>query len=79
MARPMRIEYPGAVHHIRARGNERKKIFWDGHDREIFLNLMKQVKDRFYWLFHSYVRMGSRDRLLVGMPEASLSRGHQEM
>ena len=27
MARPLRIEYEGAFHHITARGNERKRIF----------------------------------------------------
>jgi hypothetical protein len=26
MARPLRIEYEGAIYHITARGNERKKI-----------------------------------------------------
>ena len=27
MARPLRIEYPGAVYHVTSRGNARKKIF----------------------------------------------------
>jgi len=29
MARALRIEYPGAVYHITARGNEKKDIFVD--------------------------------------------------
>jgi len=57
MSRPLRSEYPGAVYHITARGNERKKIFIDDHDREIFLNIIKQVKDRFHWQFHSNALM----------------------
>ena len=27
MARPLRIEYPGAFYHVTSRGNERKDIF----------------------------------------------------
>ena len=29
MARPLRVEYPGAVYHITSRGNEKKSIFRD--------------------------------------------------
>ncbi len=75
----MRIEFPGAVYHITARGNERKKIFLDDRDREIFLNIIKQVKDRFHWLFHSYVLMGNHYHLLVETPEANLSRGMRQL
>jgi len=37
MARPLRIEFPGAVYHITSRGNERKAIFRDDQDRKMFL------------------------------------------
>jgi len=40
MARPLRIEYPGAVYHVTSRGNEKKEIFRDDTDRESFLNLL---------------------------------------
>ena len=35
MARPLRIEYEGALYHLTGRGNERKRIFTgeDGHTR----------------------------------------------
>ncbi len=29
MARPLRIEYPGAVYHVTSRGNEKKPVFKD--------------------------------------------------
>ncbi len=32
MARPLRIEYPGAYYHVTARGNEREKIFFTKRD-----------------------------------------------
>ena len=37
MARPLRIQYEGAVYHVTCRGNERKDIFKDDADRERFL------------------------------------------
>ena len=38
MPRQARIDVPGALHHIIARGIERKRIFTDGVDRDNFLN-----------------------------------------
>jgi putative transposase len=40
MARPLRIEYPGAVYHITNRGNDKKDIFKDDQDRETFLKIL---------------------------------------
>jgi len=43
MARPLRIEYPGAVYHITSRGNARQDIFLDDDDRGEFLELVALV------------------------------------
>jgi hypothetical protein len=43
MARPLRIEYPGAFYHITARGNEQKDIYRDDKDRERFLNYLETI------------------------------------
>ncbi|MEW6002427.1 MAG: addiction module toxin RelE, partial [Nitrospirota bacterium] len=37
MARPLRIEYDGALYHVTSRGNARKPIFKDEEDRTLFL------------------------------------------
>jgi putative transposase len=79
MARSMRIEFPGAVYHITSRGNERKKIFLNDRDREIFLKIFQQVKDRFHWLCHSYVLMDNHFHLLIETVEANLSRGMRQL
>ncbi|MCC7212048.1 MAG: hypothetical protein IT451_09415, partial [Candidatus Brocadia sp.] len=39
MARPLRIQYEDAVYHVTCRGNERKAIYRDDHDRHLFLEL----------------------------------------
>ena len=36
MSRSVRIEFPGAFHHVMARGNRRQKIFLDDDDRRFF-------------------------------------------
>jgi putative transposase len=46
MARPVRIEYPGAFYHITARGNERKDIFKSRSDREQFLSYLQSATER---------------------------------
>jgi putative transposase len=33
MARPLRLEFAGALYHVTARGNERKPIYRDAQDR----------------------------------------------
>ncbi len=39
MARPLRLEYPGALYHVTARGDRREPIFEDNADRALFLAL----------------------------------------
>ena len=41
MARPLRLEFPGALYHITARGNAQQAIFVDDADREHFLRLLE--------------------------------------
>ena len=45
MARPLRIEFPGAVYHLTARGNARQDIYLDDTDRCTFLDLLDDVFD----------------------------------
>ncbi len=40
MARRLKIEFPGAIYHITARGNARLPIFKDDHDRKRFLGTL---------------------------------------
>jgi hypothetical protein len=43
MARPLRIEFPGAVYHVTSRGNARTDIFEDDIDRHLFLSILGQM------------------------------------
>ena len=52
MARPLRIEFPGALYHVTSRGNARADIAGDDADRRIFLDALSATLERFGQLRH---------------------------
>ena len=79
MARPLRIEYKGAVYHITSRGNARQIIFLNDEDRLGFLKILEEVVARYNWLCHAYCLMTNHYHLLVETPDANLSRGMRQL
>jgi len=79
MARPLRIEIPGAVYHITSRGNEKRRIFLEDGDREGFLNLLRYVNKRYHWICHAYCLMDNHYHLLIETPEGNLSIGMRQL
>ncbi|HEY2094570.1 MAG TPA: transposase [Thermoanaerobaculia bacterium] len=75
MARALRTDFPGAVHHVTSRGNERRPIFIDDRDREMFLEFLGRAVKRFGWSLTAYVLMTNHFHLVVQTPEPNLSRG----
>jgi hypothetical protein len=43
MARPLRIEYPGAWYHVLNRGRRAEEIFIDKSDYELFVDLLQET------------------------------------
>lgn len=43
MARPHRLEFPGALYHVTARGNAQQGIYLDDEDRHLFLSVLAEV------------------------------------
>ena len=74
MARPLRIEYPGAFYHITARGNEKKDIFRDDKDRKRFLEYLETAVGRYKAVIHTYCLMSNHYHLLLTTPEGNLSQ-----
>jgi REP element-mobilizing transposase RayT len=79
MARPLRIEYPGALYHLTARGNERRAIYFFDHDRNQFLHVLIQVCKNYNWICHAYCLMDNHYHLLIETPDANLSRGMRDL
>ncbi|GBD97993.1 MAG TPA: addiction module toxin RelE [Nitrospirae bacterium] len=79
MARPLRIEYEGAVYHITSRGNAGEGIFRDEEDRKNMLATIKKVRDRYKWLCHAYCLMDNHYHLIIETPEGNLSEGMRQL
>lgn len=79
MARPLRLEYPGAVYHVMSRGQERGQVFRDDGDRERFLLDLDRAVQEERWVVHGYCLMTNHYHLLVETPEANLSIGMQRL
>jgi len=79
MARPLRLEFAGALYHITSRGDRREAIYLDDGDREDFLDLLGAVCRRFNWTVHSYCLMTNHYHLLVETPDANLSQGMRQL
>lgn len=79
MARPLRIEFPGALYHVTTRGDRREAIFEDNADRKAFLAILEEVVARHNWLCHAYCLMGNHYHLVVETPDGNLSRGMRQL
>lgn len=79
MARPLRIEFPGAVYHVTSRGNAGADVFLDDDDRQVFLGLLAFAVERFGWRCHAYCLMGNHYHLVIETPLANLSRGMRQL
>jgi REP-associated tyrosine transposase len=74
MARPLRVEYPGAFYHVIHRGNAGENIFKSIRDREIFLEYFAKSVERFGVKIHTYCLMTNHYHMLVETPQANLSQ-----
>ena len=79
MPRSARIEFPGAIHHITARGDRRDSIFLDNADRENWLKVLHNVCIHHRWRVYAYCMMGNHYHLLIETPEPTLSAGMREL
>ncbi len=79
MARPLRIEFPGALYHITARGNAQQDIFVDDEDRLLFLSVLERVVSRFHLLLHAYCLMDNHYHLVLETPQANLSQAVRQL
>lgn len=79
MARPLRLEFPGAIYHVTARGNACNAIFLDDEDRELFLACLGEAVVRFGWLCHAYCLMDNHYHLLIETPDGNLSQGMRQL
>jgi putative transposase len=74
MARPLRLEFPGATYHVTSRGDRREAIYRDDADRSAHLQVIAAAMDRFDAQVLAYCLMGNHYHLVVHTRQANLSR-----
>ncbi len=79
MARPLRLEFAGALYHITSRGDRREDIYRDNGDREQWIEILGQVCKRFNWIIHGYCLMSNHYHLLAETVDGNLSRGMRQL
>ncbi|HOW65097.1 MAG TPA: transposase [Candidatus Paceibacterota bacterium] len=73
MARPLRIQYPGAIYHVTFRGNDRKPIFKSDADRQRLLEAMAHARDLHQTRIFLVCLMPNHVHLLLETPRGNLS------
>jgi putative transposase len=79
MARPIRIEFAGALYHVTSRGDRREPIYEDDLDRERFLEVLGQVAQDFNWVCHAWCLMSNHYHLVLETPDGNLSKGMRQL
>jgi putative transposase len=79
MARPLRLEYPGALVYVTGRARGRMVAFRDGRDRERFLTLLGAIGPEERWKIHGYSVLRDRYELLIETPAGGLSHGMRSL
>ena len=79
MARPLRLEFPGALYHLTARGDCREAIYFKSEDRDKFLEILGVVCKRYHWRCHAYCLMTNHYHLVIETIEPTLSTGMRQL
>lgn len=79
MTRPLRLEFPGALYHVTARGNRQNAIYRDDSDRRAWLDLLGLVCKRHNFLIHGFCQMTNHFHLLIETLEGNLSQGMRQL
>ncbi len=79
MARPLRIEFAGALYHITSRGDRREAIYEDDEDRKAFLSVLAEVVARYNWICHAFCLMTNHYHLVIETVDGNLSQGMRQL
>lgn len=79
MTRPLRLEYPGALYHLTARGNAQQDIYLTDEDRVRFLKLLGREVGQQGWRCYAYCLMSNHYHLLIETPEGNLVAGMRRL
>jgi len=79
MARPLRLEFAGALYHVTSRGDRREDIYLTDSDRKAFIGLLGEVCEQFNWRVQAYCLMSNHYHLLLETVEGNLAAGMRQL
>jgi REP element-mobilizing transposase RayT len=79
MARPLRLQFAGALYHVTARGDRKASIYLDDTDRLVWLQHIGDVCAQFNFVVHGFCQMGNHYHILLETMDGNLSRGMQQL
>ena len=79
MARPLRLQFAGALYHVTARGDRKASIYLDDTDRLVWLQHIGDVCEQFNFVVHGFCQMGNHYHILLETVDGNLSRGMQQL
>ena len=79
MARPLRIEFAGALYYVTSRGDRRAAIYADDEDRNAYLEVLGSVVEQFNWVCHAYCLMTNQYHLVIETPDGNLAKGMRQL
>jgi REP element-mobilizing transposase RayT len=68
MGRPPRIRFKGALYHLWTRGNERRTLFHDSRDYELFQVILAEVVNKHELIVHAFCQMPNHYHLFAQTP-----------
>ena len=79
MARPLRLEFSGAIYHITSRGDRREAIYENEADRLQWLDIISKVCERYNWRVHAYCLMENHYHIVLETADGNLSKGMRQL
>src|SRR4026209_1403179 len=73
MPRPPRLDAPGSLFHVMARGNDGRKTFLDAQDYQAFFRALSEQKQKTPFLIYAFCLMPNHFHLLMETERFSLS------
>jgi REP-associated tyrosine transposase len=75
MPRGPRVQFPDAIYHVFARGNNRSDIFETDADRRVFVAGLDDAVRESHWRLFAYCLLSNHYHLVLQTPDANLAAG----
>lgn len=79
MSRPLRLEFPGALYHVTARGNVKADIYLGRRDRIVWLSILEEICTRYNFVVHSFCQMSNHYHIVLETIDGNLIQGMRQL